>query len=138
MIRTTLAALALLTTPAIADETWRHPAGTLIYEADMGHIAVLSFPTTAAPMPGGPADRAMVFFPGLGGNFDNRSTHDGYWVMEGDPVCTAILTAPDGTASQSWGRAQITFDRAAFPTGFTMTIGTCWQDPTFPIRADLP
>lgn len=139
MIRATIAALALLATPALADETWTNPAGQLVYEADMGHIAVLSFPIGATPLAqAGGAPRAQVYFPGLGGNFDNRSVHDGYWAMPGTPVCTASLTTPDGTSTQTWGRARIVFDRAAFPTGFTMLIGSCLDDPAFPIRADLP
>jgi len=139
MFRAALAALALLTTPALADETWTNPAGQLVYEADLGHIAVLSFPITATPLAqAGGLPRANVYFAGLGGNFDNRSIHDGYWAMPGGPVCTASLTTPDGTTTQNWGRARIVFDRAAYPTGFTMLIGPCLTEPTMTVRADLP
>jgi len=139
MIRAILAALALLTTPALADETWRTDAGQIVYEADMGHIAVLSFPIAATPFAqAGGGARAGVFLPGLGGNFDNRSIHDGYWAMPGTAVCTAALTTPDGVSTQNWGRARIIFDRATFPTGFTMLVGACFNEPTFTVRADLP
>jgi len=138
MLRATLAALALLTAPALADEAWINPAGELIYEADLGHLAVLSFPITATPLAqAGGEPRANVYFPGLGGNFDNRSIHDGYWAMPGSPTCTASLTTPDGITTQNWGRARIIFDTAAFPTGFTMLIGPCLHEPTYSVRADL-
>lgn len=137
MIRATLAALALLTTPALADETWRTDAGQIVYEADMGHIAVLSLPAGVLydTVPG---TRVSVYLPGLGGNFDNRSVHEGYWAIPGGPVCTSLLTTPDGMTTQRWGRVQILFDRAAFPTGFILLMGECFDDPTTPIRADLP
>ncbi len=139
MTRALLAAFALCAAPAWADESWTNPAGTLIYEADLGHIAVLSFPTGATPLAeAGGAPRANVYMPGLGGNFDNRSVHDGYWAMEGAPICTAILTTPDGIATQNWGRARIVFDGPAFPTGFTMLVSPCLDDPIYPVRADLP
>lgn len=66
MFRTAVAACALLAAPAFADETWTNSAGPLVYEADLGHVAVLPFPTAATPLAqagGGP--RANVYFPVL-------------------------------------------------------------------------
>lgn len=124
---------------AHADETWTNPAGTLVYQEDLRDIAILSFPIAATPFAqAGGASDAAVYLPGLGGNYDNRSVHDGYWVMPGQAMCSAAITAPDGLASQAWGRAQIVFDRAAFPTGFTLLLGACFDTPSIPVRADLP
>ncbi len=135
MIRTTLAALALLTAPAFADEVWQTETGAIIYEADLGHVAVLSFPSDV--IPGGivaQSERARAYFPGLGGNFDNRSTHTGYWVATGTPTCTATLTTLEAISTQTWGRVTVVFDGPAFPTSFTMYVGTCWDEPMIEMR----
>ncbi len=130
------AALVALSLPAQADETWATTSGSVIYEVDIGDIAVLSFPGGAAPQLVG-ADRARVLFPGLGGNFENRAIHDGYWVSQGAPICSANLTTAEGVTSQRWGRARIIFDRPAFPTGFTLLLGACFDEPEQALRADL-
>lgn len=136
MIRASLAALALLAAPALADEVWDTAQGQVIYVEDIRDIAVLSFPVAAPPFAqaGGVAD-ANLYVPGLGGNFDARSVHDGYWAMPGQPICSAALTAPDGMTTQAWGRARIVFDRPGFPTGFTLLLGACFDEPLLPLRA---
>lgn len=135
------AALALLPLAATADEAWNTHAGQIIYEQDLGSVAVLSFPYEAlfpGEVPEFAQGRASIYFPGLGGNFDNRSIHDGYWVVQGAPLCSASLTTANGITSQRWGRARVIFDRAAFPTDLTILIGGCLDEPTAILRGERP
>lgn len=135
------AALCALPLTATADEAWDTPAGQIIYQQDLGLMAVLSFPYAAAypgQVPEFAQGDATVYFPGLGGNFDNRSIHDGYWIIQGAPACSATLTTANGVSSQRWGRAQVIFDRAAFPTSLTLLVGSCMDEPTVIVRGDRP
>lgn len=135
------AALAALPLTATADEVWDTPAGEVIYEQDLGVMAILSFPYAAAfpgQVPEFAQERGTLYFPGLGGNFDDRSIHEGYWLVPGSPSCSVSISAADGQSSQRWGRATVIFDRAAFPTSMTVLVGSCFDDPSVIIRADRP
>ncbi|HID67322.1 MAG TPA: hypothetical protein EYP31_03465 [Roseibacterium sp.] len=135
------AALCALPLTATADEAWDTIAGQIVYEQDLGTVAVLSFPYDAL-FPGEVPDlaqqRGTLYFPGLGGNSDRRAIHDGYWIVQGAPLCSASLTTADGTSSQRWGRARVIFDRAAFPTDLTILIGGCMDEPTAILRGERP
>lgn len=115
--------------PTKADETWSNPDGTASYEADIGRIAVISI-----PMHG---NRIRLYLEGLGGNYDNRSISQGYWLGPGSGSCSATLTAPDGEQSSNWGRVTMIFDGPAFPTGWTATLGNCFDAEIIRFRADL-
>lgn len=135
------AALALLPVTAVADEAWDTIAGQIIYEEDLGLVAVFSFPYAAVfpgEVPEFAQDRATLYFPGLGGNFDRRSIHDGYWIVQGAPACSATLTTANGVSSQRWGRARVIFDRAAFPTDLTILLGSCMDEPVAILRGERP
>lgn len=137
----TAAALCAIPLSAQADEAWDTSAGQIIYEQDLGLVASLSFPYAAVfpgEVPEFAQDRATLYFPGLGGNFDNRSIHDGYWIVQGAPSCSATLTAANGVSSQRWGRARVIFDEPAFPTDLTILIGTCMDEPTHILRGERP
>lgn len=122
------AAILSLAAPALADEVWDTPYGQVIYEADIGDVAVLSY-----PLDGG--TRGHAYFPGLGGNFDNRGVHWGYWIEERDGGCASVMTGPDDKSSNAWGRVVIAFDESGFPSAFTGIAGECWGDPVYHIRA---
>lgn len=132
------AGLALGPGPAAADETWMAPGGRVVYLADLGATAVLEVPDGPAfgAAAGGPAVR--VYVPGLGGNHADRGVHDGYWAGFDGIACEAALTSPEARTTQRWGRVRIVFDRRAFPTGFTMLVGSCFDAPGTPLRAELP
>lgn len=124
------AALLLLSTAAMADETWVTASGPAIYEADIGPTGILSVPMGQG--------RAHLYFDGLGGNASERFVMTGYWIGPvGESNCTATLTGPDGKSSANWGLARIAFDRPAFPTGWTVTMGNCGFDGDWSVRADL-
>ena len=120
----TLFALTPLLTHA--DEVWTTPRGDIVYEQDMQGLAILSI-----PMGNG---RASLYFPGLGGNFSNRSTHQGYWINDGAGDCNAMLYGPDGRGSRDWGRVTVVFDGPAFPTDLTLWTGNCFDQPDQPVR----
>ncbi len=125
-------ALALtVTAEAMADETWDTPAGMVIYEDEIGDVAVWSYPADNGR-------RGWVYFPGLAGNYNNRSVHEGYWIEEGRGTCSAELVGADGRRSKNWGRVIVVFDGPAFPTSWTALGGDCFDDPTLPLRGEAP
>jgi len=130
MIRHLLAtALMLTAAPGLADETWETPNGPAIYEADIDGQAVISISF-------GDGSRGQMYFPGLAGNFDDRGTHSGYWIMPGFGDCAPQLTGIDGMSSTDWGRVVISFDTPAFPTSWTATFGLCFGDYTWSLRGE--
>ena len=117
-------AFLLLPGAAIADEVWDTVAGQVIYEADEGDVAILSYDT-------GSEERGYLYFPGLGGNFEDRGVHKGYWIAPGGEgtSCGATLTGINDATSMYWGRATIIFHAPGFPTGWTLLTGSCFGEP---------
>jgi hypothetical protein len=131
--------LSLLSLPALADEVWTTLAGDIVYESDMPDgTAVLSLPMAAIDGSVVTDARALLFVPGLAGNATERyGLFEAFWTGPDDPNCPATLTPPNGgKPTHSWGRGLVFFDRAAFPSGFTLLTGWCFWDPTFAIRAE--
>jgi len=125
-------AVLVLAVPAFADESWTTEFGDVIYETEIGDVAVWSYPSANGK------GRGWLYFPGLAGNYDDRSVHEGYWIEEVQTGCSAELIAVDGRRSHYWGRVLLVFDRAAFPTGWTALGGDCFEEPWAPVRGDLP
>ena len=123
-----LAALFLLATPAVADETWMTAQGQAVYVADIDYTAVLSIPLDGRVV--------HLYFDGLAGNSTERYVFNGYWIGKRAGLCSAALTGPDGRSSKDWGLARIAFDLPAFPTGWTATMGNCTYDADWSVRAD--
>lgn len=115
---------------AMADEVWTSDMGDIVYKAEENGAAIFSFVNVDA-YPG------VLVIPGLAGNYSNRGVHEAYWVGQGSGYCPAFLSPPGGEATTNWGRALISFDRPAFPTGFTLTLGDCFGPLTYAIRADI-
>ena len=123
--------LALVAPPLAADEAWDSDMGLIVYEAEENGAALFSFVNVDAYP-------ATLVIPGLAGNYNNRGVHDAYWVGTGAGKCPAFLAAPGYEATNNWGRALISFDRPAFPTSFTLTLGDCFGPLTYAIRAEAP
>ena len=119
-----LLATLLLPSAALADEVWDTDAGQVIYEADEGDVAILSYDT-------GGTERGHLYFPGLGGNFDDRGVHTGYWIAPGGEgeSCGATLKGVNDIESMYWGRATLVFHEAAFPSAWTLLTGSCFGEP---------
>ena len=122
----TVALIALMPLAAAADEVWTTPLGDIVYEQDMQGFAILSIPRQGRV--------ATLYFPGLGGNFSNRSTHEGYWISDGPNDCGAMLYGVRGQGSRDWGRVVVAFDGPAFPTDLTLWFGSCFGQPSQPVR----
>lgn len=122
-----LTLVALLASPALADEVWDSTQGPVVYEEDTGGAAVLSF-----THPNG--DPAMLVIPGLAGNYQNRAVHQAFWIGQGPGTCFASMSI--GTQpSHHWGQALISFDKPDFPTSFTLSLGECFGPMTRSFRA---
>ncbi|MBV6657678.1 MAG: hypothetical protein KI785_07930 [Devosiaceae bacterium] len=126
-----IAATAFTALPAQADETWDTPAGTMVYLEDTKDMAIWE---VASPQDG----LTRLYFPGLQGNFDNRSVHQGFWVRDTGNECRASLTGPDGHSGQSWGEVTLVFHDSGFPSNWTMLIGSCFEGPSEPLAGQSP
>lgn len=126
-----LAAFGLGVTSASADEIWMTvELGEVVYQEEIGDVTIL---TASAPN-GLPLH---FYFPGLAGNYDDRSSHDGFWIMQGSGPCSGKLTGVDGVASTNWGAARILFDDPSFPTPWTMLGGFCLGPLETYVRGEL-
>lgn len=129
MTRSLIAALAgacLFAAPALADEVWSSEIGDIIYEADIGDYAVLSFEGDGGTV------RYNAFVDGLGMNYDDRSRHDGYWtgpMGDGGVECAVSIIDHAGLATNNWGRVEVVFVDRAFPSTFIAQRGECFDEP---------
>ena len=116
-----LSALTALTiaSKSVADEAWTTMSGDVIYLADHGDTAILQQFDHG--------DEVRFYFPGLGGNFNERSVHQGFWVSE-TGGCGATMMGPDGFSGRLWGPATIVFHEPAFPSGWTVLNGLCFDE----------
>ncbi|WP_146636228.1 hypothetical protein [Nioella nitratireducens] len=130
MIKAILPALAALAfaVPALADEVWSSDTGQIVYLADEYGSAILTFTDTDGT-------NGELVFPGLAGNFTDRSVHYGYWVGQSALQCPAALGRPGALTSLSWGMATIAFDDPGFPSAFTVLLADCDGDFDRSIRA---
>lgn len=115
-----------------ADEVWTSPqVGEVVWQSDAGDTSVFTYEAGAST--------TYVYIEGLPGNIENRNTHVGYWMREdvqsGDSQCQAAITGPDGRTSRTWGRIEMRFQRRAFPTAWTMRMGTCFGPLQETVRA---
>lgn len=121
-----------LTLPAIvsADEVWTTPSGTVVYKEDLNDVAIWETDNLDGTL--------RMYIPGLAGNIEDRSVHDGYWIQYAGQGCGSTLTGPDGHSGDNWGRLRIVFHSAGFPTNWTMLTGSCFAEPTKPLRGKSP
>ena len=70
----------LVAGPVAADEVWTTPWGEVVYESKIGDVAVWSYQYDAK-------SKGYAYFPGPAGNYDNRSSHEGYWIEDAHGSC---------------------------------------------------
>lgn len=121
MFRILALTAALFALPASADEVWTTQYGDIVYQADVGSDAIWTF---THPYNGS----ATLVIPGLAGNFQNRGTHEAYWLGANGGICPAALTHPNAGTSTTWGRAIVSFDKPAFPSSLSVVLGDCFFD----------
>jgi hypothetical protein len=129
MRKTLLLGALLLNTAAQADERWQSNYGDVIYEADVGETAVLSFPGAH------PGHRVHMYVEGLGGNYDQRDVFSGYWIAPEQSDCPIEMSGEDGLTSSTWGSVVIAFDNTGFPSAFTAQLADCFGDDMEIMRA---
>ena len=109
---------ALFATSAV----WTSMMGDIVYAAEENGAAIFTF-TNLDAYP------ARLVIPGLAGNYSNRGTHEAFWLGGGSGTCPAFMAiAGDDYSTTDWGRAVIAFDKPAFPTSITVTIGWCFEE----------
>lgn len=114
---------------AIADEAWTTSFGDVIYETDIGDTAIFLLQNSEVP--------GRMYFPGLAGSLEDRGSHLGYWIGQGEGFCDASLTGIDGMTSKNWGSVMLTFDRPTFPTAWTAVLGECFDKIERAVRAEI-
>ena len=112
---------------ALADEVWSTSGGDVVYEKDIGDIAVLSYPMDEGDLRG----HAFIF--GLGGNYDDRGHFTGYWseeMTDEDGLCPIAILDGNGLTTNNWGRVTITFLDEGFPSSWVAVRGHCFEEPS--------
>ncbi|MEP2717651.1 hypothetical protein [Pseudophaeobacter sp.] len=124
------AAIAFLGPHVMADEVWDSDMGPIIYQAEEGGAAIFSF-TNVDAYP------ATLIIPGLAGNYDNRSSHDAFWIGQGSGDCDAFMSRHNVQESSQWGHAKVIFDKPSFPTSMTVVLGFCLEQPNVVLRGKI-
>ena len=102
----------------------------MTYLADLGDIAIWETENLDGTM--------RLYFPGLAGNFDQRSVHDGYWIQYAGQGCGAVMTGPDGFEGPNWGRLKLIFHSSGFRANWTMLTGVCFDEPSLVTHGRSP
>jgi len=126
---TSILMLSLIPAFVLADEAWETRLGPVTYHTEIDGMAVFRMRLDDV--------WGLIYLPGLAGNYTDRGTHKGFWVSDEIGPCAAKLQSPEGLTTSSWGRVEITFDAPAFPTGWTMMLGACFNDPDIKLRGEL-
>jgi len=129
-----LAVAGVAVQSASADEVWESEFGLVVYEDEVGPFAVWSFP------PGENYPAGKVFLAGLAGNYDDRGSHDGYWMTYGggEVNCGEPLVDAFGDSSPYWGNITVTFDTSGWPSSWTAEWSYCNDRQTYSWRGVPP
>ncbi len=124
-----LGVISLSTSVQAEVPRWQSNYGDVIYEADFGEIAVLSF---SGPHP---SHRVHMYIEGLGSNHDKRDVFSGYWIAPAQSDCPTKMSGEDGLTSNTWGSVEITFDNASSPSSFIARLENCFGKGMEAMRA---
>ncbi|MGF1514355.1 MAG: hypothetical protein ACFB5Z_11760 [Elainellaceae cyanobacterium] len=116
-----LTLLACITAPqrARADEVWSTEEYDVVYLEDRDRTAVWSY-----------GEDGLIFIDGLAGVYTDRGSYSGYWVQDTSSLrCDTYREGRDGEPTYHWGRFEITFIDADFPSRWYANIGLCDLDP---------
>ncbi|MGF1524033.1 MAG: hypothetical protein ACFBSF_17080 [Leptolyngbyaceae cyanobacterium] len=112
---------ALMPQKVAADEVWTTEEYDVVYLEDRNETAVWSYGD----------DRGLIFIDGLGGVFSDRGSYTGYWVQETSSMrCDTYREGANGEPSYHWGRFEITFIDADFPSRWHAHFGLCDRETT--------
>ncbi len=118
---------------AMADEQWTSDGKTVIYEAEEGNMAVLSY------------DGTTIYLEGLAGVYEGRGTYTGVWMLDEMPMtddgagnevpvqgCDFAMLRPgkSGETTQYWGQVELTFIDPDYPGTWIGYFGDCFDPPS--------
>lgn len=115
----------LLSVPsAFADEVWSTEEYDVVYQEDRNRTAVWTY---------GDND-GVIFIDGLAGVYTERGSYNGYWVQETSSLrCDTYREGADGEPTYYWGRFEIAFIDADFPSRWQAKFGLCDRAPVVPL-----
>lgn len=104
-----LVGLGMMVSPVQADEVWNSNVGQIIYAEDIGPTTVFTYGTEQDP--------GVIYIVGLAKVYEGRGTYDGYWAKNHAKVaCKTLRPGINGAMTPFWGRFQIRFLDANFPS----------------------
>ena len=117
--------VTVISAPAAADEVWDSTYGVVVYEEDVGDVAVWSY-DGGPDHPGG-----AIFIDGLAGVFVGRGEYGGFWMADGedDVACDQPATNVYGHQSVYWGYFDIQFLDPGFPSRWVADWSFCDGPP---------
>lgn len=124
-------AIALMTSPVLADEAWQTQMGPAAWESDFGETAVIRIDDAVN------ARVVRLYMQGLAADVSGgRGVYRGVWIADrGDFDCATQMVGPDGQKSWHWGLFTVTFVNDQFPSDWAGVMGDCVDAPTYPISA---
>lgn len=117
-----MAALLAAGHTAVADEVWNTNTGRIVYADEIGPTAVFSY--------GSAEDPGVIYILGLAKVYQGRGTYDGYWAKNKAKVeCKTERPGIYGKMTKYWGRMEIKFLDANFPSRWEGTWSYCDGEP---------
>ena len=117
--------VAAIPSPAAADEVWDSTYGVVVYQEDIGNVAVWSYEPDTDHVGG------SIFIEGLAGVYEGRGRYSGYWMADGEDevACNQPATDPYGHQSVYWGYFDIQFIDSSFPSRWVAEWSFCDGSP---------
>ena len=114
------AALAVSQT-SVADEVWDSSYGKVVYEADIGKIALWNYDNKGT--------LGLIYIDNLAGVYSNRGSYKGYWIQETSDVKCKTQRMMKDKPTFYWGKFHITFLDPSFPSRWQAKWSYCDKAP---------
>lgn len=115
---------AVVSQRALADEVWTTEQDDVVYQEDRNRTAVWSY-----------GEEGTIFIDGLAGVTTGRGAYQGYWVQKESSLrCDTYREDAEGEPTYYWGRFEINFIDADFPSRWHAHFGRCDQAATIPLN----
>lgn len=128
LLALTLLVVGLTPKKVVADEVWSTEEYDVTYTADRNRTAIWTY---------GSDDKVLgtVFIDGLAGNRTGRGSYTGYWVQDSSSLrCDTYREGATGEPGYHWGRFEVTFIDADFPSRWQAKFGLCDLEPTITLN----
>lgn len=118
---------ALTARPTMADEVWTTEEFDVVYQEDRNETAIWTY--------GDDNNSGTIFIDGLGGVFTGRGSYTGYWTQANSSLrCDTFREGADGEPTYHWGRFEISFLDADFPSRWHAHFGLCDREANVPLN----